>query len=253
MANSPPWKSASAARLLAEREVHVWRASLDVPSVVLRRLESSLNQDEKGRAEKFLVPKARERFVVARGILRELLATYLDIDPEKVELQYGPEGKPSLSSIHDSKICFSVSHSQMMGLFGFARDSEIGVDIEQVKLDFKGMGIASHFFSTEEVAALANLPPELATEAFFGCWTRKEAYVKALGQGLSIPLRSFTVNFAEYKQLLRDERGTAWSCCALDPAPGFVGAVVAQGESWNLGFWEWTVGTESLVRPNASA
>jgi 4'-phosphopantetheinyl transferase len=251
MANSLPWFPTSTPQALAERELHVWRASLDVPPMLIRRLESTLNADEKERAERFLVPQARERFVTARGILRELVATYLEIEPEKVEFMYGPQGKPSLSPVHNSKVCFSVSHSREMGLFAFASHCEVGVDIEQVKPDFKGMEIAAHFFSSEEIAALAKLPPELAVEAFWGCWTRKEAYVKARGQGLSIPLRSFTVSFADSKQSLQDETGAAWSCCALEPAPGFAGAVVAAGEDCSLRCWEWSAGVESLDRPNS--
>jgi 4'-phosphopantetheinyl transferase len=253
MTNSLPWMPAPRLPALAQHELHVWRATLDVSPAVNRRLESTLNADEKLRAEQFLVPQARERFVAARGILRQLLATYLEIEPEKVEFVYGPQGKPMLSSVHNSKVCFSVSHSREMGLFTFASDGEVGVDIEQVKPDFKGMEIASHFFSSEEIAALAKLPPELGVEAFFACWTRKEAYVKARGQGLSIPLRSFTVSFADSKQLLLDETGAAWSCCALEPAPGFAGAVVAAGENWSLQCWEWAGGVESLDRPPAKA
>lgn len=252
MANSLPWMSAPTPPALAEHELHVWRASLDVPPLLLRKLESALKADEKERAEKFVVPQARERFIAARGILRELLATYLEIDPANVALEYGSQGKPSLSSAHKSKICFSVSHSLGMALFAFASGYEVGVDIEQIKANFKGMEIASHFFSSEEIAALAKLRPELAVDAFFGCWTRKEAYVKARGQGLSIPLRSFTVNFALSKQLLPDERGALWSCCALEPAPGFAGAVVAAGENWSLKHWEWSTGVDSLARLNAN-
>jgi 4'-phosphopantetheinyl transferase len=252
MANSLPWISTSTPPALAQHELHVWQAALDVSPLQLRRLENALNADEKGRAEKFLVPQARSRFVAARGILRELVATYLETEPEKVEFIYGPQGKPSLSPVHNSKVCFSVSHSREMGLFAFASNCEVGVDIEQVKTNFKGMEIASHFFSSEEIAALAKLPPELGAEAFFECWTQKEAYVKARGQGLSIPLRSFTVNFADSKQLLRDETGAAWSCYSLEPAAGFAGAVVATGENWSLKRWEWSAGVESPARLNAN-
>ncbi len=251
MANSLPWTSAPPLPALAQHELHVWRANLDVSPAVIRRLESTLNADETLRAEKFLVPHARERFVAARGILRELLARYLELEPEKIDFMYGPQGKPSLSSVHNSRVRFSVSHSREMGLFAFANCGEVGVDIEQVKPDFKGMEIASHFFSSEEIAALAKLPPELGVEAFFGCWTRKEAYVKARGQGLSIPLRSFTVSFANGNQLLRDETGAPWSCYALEPAPGFAGAVVAAGDNWSLKCWQWSAGAESLNRSNA--
>ena len=252
MVNSLPWLPTRTSPALAERELHLWRASLDVPPLLLRRLESGLNANEKERAEKFLVPEASERFVAARGILRELVATYLEMDPAKVDLQYGPQGKPSLSAAHKSQICFSVSHSHGMGVFAFTRGCEVGVDVEQIRANFKGMEIASHFFSSEEIAVLAKLPPELATEAFFGCWTKKEAYVKARGHGLSIPLRSFTVQFADSQQLLRDEEGAPWSCYALEPAPGFAGAVVAKGENWGLKHLEWSAGISSATQWNAS-
>jgi 4'-phosphopantetheinyl transferase len=133
-----------------------------------------------------------------------------------------------------------------MGLFVFANDREIGADIEYVKPDFRGMEIASRFFSEEESAALAKLPPQERDEAFFGCWTKKEAYVKAHGQGLSIPLRSFTVEFSKSKQVLQDEAGARWSCYALEAAPGFAAAVVAAGENWTVKCWEWPAGV-SLI------
>jgi 4'-phosphopantetheinyl transferase len=240
MVNSLPWVPAVKPPILADNELHVWRASLDLPSSVRVRLQSTLNPEEKKRVEKLLIEKAREHFVAARGILRELLSLYLGVQPEKIAFSYGPEGKPSLSPAHNSKISFNVSHSNGMGLFVFANDREIGTDIEYVKPDFRGMEIASKFFSEAESAALAKLPPGERDEAFFGCWTKKEAYVKAHGQGLSIPLDSFTVEFSKSKQVLRDEAGTPWSCYALEAAPGFAGAVVAAGENWTVKSWEWS-------------
>ena len=244
MAASPAWSPAATLPALAENELHVWRASLDWSHAILSRLENTLNAQERKRAERFLVPHARDRFVVARGILRELLGAYLGLDAAEVTLSYGPQGKPFLSPEHNSRIRFSVSHSHEMGLFVFASGQEVGVDIEQVKTNFRGMEIASHFFSEEETAGLAKLPPKLAEEAFFGCWTRKEAYVKALGHGLSIPLRNFTVSFTEKKQLVPDEGGVLWSCYALEPAIGFTGAVVVAGQNWKLKYLEWTARSE---------
>ena len=228
----------------ADKELHVWRAQLDLPPALLQRMASTLSSDETVRAERFLIARAGERSVAARGILRQLLGIYLGLDPAKVEFCYGPEGKPSLSTIHNSNLHFSVSHSGRMALFAVCGGAELGVDIEEVKSDFKGMQIASHFFSEKEIAELAKLPPKLADEAFFECWTAKEAYVKARGQGLSIPLRSFTVEFGSREQLLQDEDGSWWSCYALEPAPGFAGAVVAAGEGWSLRHCEWSTGVE---------
>jgi len=244
MAASLAWSTAATLPVLAESELHVWRASLDCSRATLSRLEKTLNMQEKRRAERFLVPHARDRFVVARGILRELLGAYLGLNAAKVTLGYGPQGKPFLSPEHNSRICFNVSHSHEMGLFVFANGQEVGVDIEHVKANFRGMEIASHFFSEEETAGLAKLPPKLGEEAFFCCWTRKEAYVKARGHGLSIPLRSFTVSFTEKRQLLPDEAGVMWSCYALEPAAGFTGAVVTAGQDWKLRYLEWTARAE---------
>jgi 4'-phosphopantetheinyl transferase len=241
------WLTAATVPALAESELQVWRASLDLPSAVSQRVAKTLDVQEKKRAERFLVPQARDSFVAARGILRELLGTYLGLDATKITLSYGPQGKPFLSPVHNSRICFSVSHSHGMALFVFASGHEVGVDIERVEPKLKGTEIATHFFSEEETAGLAKLPPKLAEKAFFGCWTRKEAYVKARGQGLSIPLRSFTVSFAEREQLVRDETGAPWSCYALEPAEGFMGAVVAAGENWRLKCWEWTAGVDTTA------
>ena len=175
MATSLPWVPAAKPAVLAEKELHVWRASLSLAPGTLERLEATLSAEERARAEKFLVPRARESFVAARGILRELLGAYLGIDAHQVTFRYGAQGKPFLAPIHDSQLSFNASHSHGMGLFAFAESGEIGIDIEQVRADFKGMEIASRFFSEQEIAALKQLTREAATEAFFRCWTRKDA------------------------------------------------------------------------------
>jgi 4'-phosphopantetheinyl transferase len=244
MGDSLPWVHAATPLTLADKELHVWRAELDLPTTLRQRMASTLTSDETERAGRFLIARARERFVAGRGILRQLLGMYLELDPAKVEFCYGPEGKPSLSTIHSSNLSFSVSHSGRMALFAMCSGAELGVDIEEVKSDFKGMQLASHFFSEKEIAELAKLPPKPVNEAFFECWTAKEAYVKARGQGLSIPLRSFTVEFGHREQLLRDGDGRQWICYALEPAPGFAGAVVAAGEGWTLRRYEWSTGVE---------
>jgi len=244
MGNSFPLTDAATPLALADKELHVWRAQLDFPPAVLQQMASTLSSDDTGRVERFLITRVRERFIAARGILRQLLGVYLGLDPARLEFCYGPEGKPSLSTIHNSRISFNVSHSGNMALFAVCSGAELGVDIEEVKSDFKGIQIASHFFSEKEIAELAKLPPKRANEAFFECWTAKEAYVKARGQGLSIPLRSFTIGLGYREQFLQDERGRRWGCYALEVTPGFAGAVVAEGEGWRLRHYEWSTGVE---------
>jgi 4'-phosphopantetheinyl transferase len=247
MGNSLSWFPSVTPQPLSDNELHVWRASLDLAAEVRERLQGSLNSEEKSRAERFLVAEAREQFVAARGILRELLGAYVGVDPQSVALSYRPKGKPWLSPDYNSTVCFNVSHSHGMGLFVFARNREVGVDIEYVKENFRGMEIASHFFSEREIAALAQLPRERMGEAFFGYWTRKEAYVKAHGQGLSIPLDSFTVEFSRSEQVLSDETGARWSCYALEVAPGFAASVVAEGEGWKMKLWDWSAGLKRVA------
>jgi 4'-phosphopantetheinyl transferase len=239
MATLDSWFPAAKPPVLADHELHVWRATLDASSPRREQLQETLNSDEKRRAEKILVSGAREHFLVARGMLRELLGAYLGIGAAEVSFDYGAQGKPALSAKHNSEIRFNISHSHGAGLFVFAKNHDVGADIEYVRRDVRGSEIASHFFSAEEVARLSKLPPQLADEAFFGCWTRKEAYVKAHGEGLGIPLRSFSVEFTESKQILEDDAGVRWSCYALNVAPSFAAAVVAEGEHWNVKYCEW--------------
>src|SRR5260370_16603622 len=146
MVASFEWSPIATVPVVAESELHVWGGWLDWCGAMLSRLENTLTTQEKKRAERFLVPHARDRFVVARGILRELLGAYLGLDAAKVMLSYGPRGKPFLSAEHNSRICFSVSHSREMGLFVFTSGQEVGVDIEHIKPSFRVMSFTSPFF-----------------------------------------------------------------------------------------------------------
>src|SRR5258708_33218113 len=149
MANFPPWLPIATPPPLTDPELHVWRASLDLSPAVLRRVENTLSASEKQRAARVIVPQAREHFRASRGILRELLGAYVGLDAGEATLSYGSQGKPLLSPAHDSKICFSVSHSHGVGLFAFASGSQVGVDIEQVRTEFRGMEIRSEEHTSE--------------------------------------------------------------------------------------------------------
>ncbi len=246
MAIAAPWFPESERLALSRGELHVWHGSLDLPEAFHCDLEAQLTPEEHQRAAKFLTSQAREHFVAARGILRQLLGAYLGISAEEVALRYGPQGKPSLAPGHDSRIRFNASHSGGMGMLVFAQEHEVGADLEHTRADVEGMEIAARFFSQEEKAELAKLPPELRNEAFFRCWTRKEAYVKARGEGMGIPLESFTVRFADdHEQQVIDETGRRWSCYGIELPRGFTGAVVAAGQSWRLRQREWRPGEKT--------
>ena len=235
------WSSAPATLELSEDEVHIWRASLRPAPEVLQRLDATLAPDEESRAARFVFPEDRDDFIAARGILRELLGAYLMQPPASLEFQYGPRGKPALQTGDaDRSIRFSVSHSHGLALYAFAHRHELGVDLEMIQPDFGGEEVAERFFSRRELAELKVLPAELRAEGFFACWTRKEAYVKARGEGLQIPLDSLDVSLTPGRPAeLHSSDSARWSLHSFQPAPRFIAAVVGEGRGWRLRHFEW--------------
>jgi 4'-phosphopantetheinyl transferase len=191
MNNSCVWSVAPVKLNLADGEIHVWRAPLDLDTEALERCASNLSIDEKVRASRFLFPRDRDYFMAARGILRELLAKYVACSPAELEFQYGQRGKPSIRTVNGQPpVRFNLSHSRGLAIYAFARSRELGIDLESIRTEFSGEDIAERHFSPRELDEWHRLTPESRTEAFFLCWTRKEAYVKARGEGLQIPLDS---------------------------------------------------------------
>jgi len=242
------WKTPTGPAVLGGGEVHVWAAPLDPPEEQVRRLAALLAPDESARAERFRFERDRRRFTVARGVLRTLLAGYLETDPRRVAFRYGSHGKPVLDggAAGEHEVRFNVSHSGEMALFAFSRGRELGVDVEEVRPMEDGLDIAERFFSEAEVAVFRSLPAEVRDDAFFNCWTRKEAYIKAVGEGLSFPLHVFDVSLVpgEPACLLasRDPRqAERWSLRGLpDPARGYRAAIVVEGGGWELSCRRWT-------------
>jgi len=226
---------------LTRDEVHVWRASLECGESVLRPFEATLAAEERARAQRFVFQPDRDSYIAARGILRELLGSYLKQAPGEIEFEYGPQGKPALrGESSQTPVQFNVSHSHGMALFAFAVERRVGVDVELVRPDFAREKIAERFFSPQEVTELRSLPPVVQDEGFFLCWTRKEAYIKARGEGLQIPLKSFQVSLAPGEPArLRASDGADWSLRSVRPDPRYVGAVVGEGKDWKLRGWEW--------------
>lgn len=250
---APPWQRAPRPVRLPRGEVHVWRASLIPPTRELHRLSRTLAPDEKQRAQRFHFAKDRDRFIAARGTLRALLGLYLDQPPEGFEFHYGPRGKPSLIGAASS-LQFNVAHSHDLALYALTCDRDVGVDIEHLQSRISGDEIAERFFSSEEVAALRVLPPAQQQEAFFNCWTRKEAYLKANGEGIAFGLDKFTVSLAPgepaalLSTLLDPAEADRWSICHLDPGPGYAGAVAVSGPIGRLACWQWH-GSSGLCGP----
>lgn len=187
------WCTAPSELSLSRSEIVIWRAWLGGGPSLVRDLEGTLSRDEKSRASRFHSSHDRDRFIVARGILRELLGGYLNARPGELCFRYGSQGKPSLEVGNSyPPISFNISHTQDIAAYAFAF-GQIGVDVERFRTDFDIVEIADRFFSATELKELSALPPDLKREAFFLCWTRKEAYIKARGEGLQIELGTFSV------------------------------------------------------------
>jgi 4'-phosphopantetheinyl transferase len=216
--------------------IQVWSVRLDPPAQRVEQLGRHLSEDEWERARRFRFDKHRRQYVVGRGALRELLAAYLGIQPGTVRFSYGPRGKPFLAPPHDQAgIQFNLTNSDELALVGFVRGVEIGVDVEYLKPMPDAEQIAERFFSESERVVLRGLPAERKEEAFFNCWTRKEAYLKAVGEGLAAPLDSFDVTLApgeEPRMLTLEgdrERAACWCFRHFRPAVDYIGALAIDG------------------------
>jgi 4'-phosphopantetheinyl transferase len=235
MPNDPPLHSLT----LGRNEVHLWQARLD--DQLVDSLKLLLSEEETARANRFHFTNDRNHFIVARGLLRRLLAAYLDVaSSADLTFSYGDKGKPFLAENQWASINFNLAHSHGMALYAFSHDRELGVDLEFVKDEFADEKIADRFFSSSEIKALQKIPAELRRQAFFDCWTRKEAYIKARGEGLSMPLNEFDVSLApgEAAALLRNHKDAAevarWSMKSIPVDPGYVAALVVEGHNWEL-------------------
>lgn len=216
-------------------EVHVWRLALDGDDSRARHCLEILSKDELVKSQKFRFKRDRDRFVVCRGSLRQILAPYLDLLPREIEFEYNQQGKPFLSTGADAAgLKFNVSHSEGFALVGVTLACEIGVDLEHVRHDIEYNEIAQRFFSHSEAETLKELPPQEQARAFFACWTRKEAYVKARGGGLSIPLDRFEVSLMSEQGPVRfssydDENESArWSLRSFVPWPDCMAALCVE-------------------------
>lgn len=240
------WSAPPEELALSAVEVHVWRADLNRTSAQTQSLLQFLSANEIDRANRFHFQKNREHFVVARATLRLILGFYLRMPPEHLRFRYGEFGKPSLEEDYGSHgLRFNLSHSHGLALYAVAAGREVGIDVEFMRPEMTGEDIARRFFSSPEVRMLDRLPMDLRVEGFFNCWTRKEAYIKARGEGLSFPLEQFTVSLKpEQPAALLDvaqqpQEVERWTLKGLTPGIGYAAAVAAEGRDWQLCCLEW--------------
>ena len=237
------WPVSSAVPRLETQAVHVWAAPLSLATEQIEALESLLSSDELERADRFRFPHLRSRYVAARGSLRVLLGRYLEREPAALEFNYSSRGKPDLKGQGAEPLHFNLAHSHDLALIAVTRAAPVGVDVEWIRPMRDADGIATRFFSARESESLRSVPAAEQDAAFFSLWTRKEAWLKATGDGISESLSKFEVTFlsADEPRVLAiagdPAAGAAWSLCALNPGADFVGALAIQTPSVHLQCW----------------
>ena len=241
------WSSPHTCPELSGDEIHVWSAGLDELVSDLPEFAVLLSDSERKRADRFRFDRDRNLFVVRHGLLRIILGGYLNIGPARVAFAYESRGKPIASGPSlTPPLHFNLSHSTGLALIAATRQAPVGVDVERARFVAEADQIAAKFFSPHEVAILNAIPEEQKMEAFFNCWTRKEAYLKATGEGIADALPRIEVSLTpgQPARLLKIHgdalAASLWKLSGLAPAPGFVGALAIKADSLRLSCWRWS-------------
>jgi 4'-phosphopantetheinyl transferase len=238
------WPAAPAQFSLGSRDIHVWSAALRHSPERIAAYAGILSEDERGRAERFHFERDRSRFIAGRGVLRTILGRYLEREPAEIRFGYGARSKPFLAD-GASDIQFNLTHSDELALLAVTRLSSPGIDVERLRGVRDIEGIAARFFSASESDGLMALPDEQKTKAFFNLWTRKEAWLKATGEGISDSLNQVEVTFlageaARLTRLFGNEGAIAdWWMQELEPVPDFVGALAIPARDVSVNTWKW--------------
>jgi 4'-phosphopantetheinyl transferase len=241
------WCEQSEIPPLGQFEIHVWMVKLAWPDGVADRLKNYLTDEETNQAARFHFAHDQRRFVIRRAILRRLLASYLGKRADAIGLLSGLNGKPFVSGQDvPGGICFNCSHSADRGLIVITRGRGLGADLEQHRHLNDAEDLAKAFFSNSEIKELNDLPQSLKMVGFFNCWTRKEAFVKAVGLGLSFPLNRFSVSLtpgqpATLLDVAEDhEAMKKWTMASLDVGVDYSAALVFEGRNVKFHYFEWS-------------
>ncbi|HZV33791.1 MAG TPA: 4'-phosphopantetheinyl transferase superfamily protein [Verrucomicrobiae bacterium] len=248
MAETPliQWPKAPREFSLGKRDVHVWAAPLLVLAEQAATYEATLSSDEQARAARFLFERDRRRFIIGRGILRAILGKYLRIPPAQIRFTYAHHGKPALADLAGTdELHFNLAHSEELAVFAMSRIRGIGIDVEKQRPIDDAESIAERFFSAHESRQLKSLPAQKKQDGFFNLWTRKEAWLKATGEGLGEMLNQIEVSLrpdepARLLSIFNDTKAaTEWSLRELIPANGFVGALAIPATDFQMHCWSW--------------
>lgn len=235
------WKPSPKPIKLSPQQVHVWRVELDRNSTEIRQFRAMLSEDELKRADRFYFEHDRHRFIVGRGKLRSLLARYLQVAPDGIEFRYSAKGKPMLANVEQG-LHFNLSHSGGLALYAIASEP-VGIDLEQIRDLSDAQQLAKRFFIPAEAEAIATLPMAQKQSAFLNAWTRKEAYLKATGDGLAgldevevslipgMPAKLVAIQG-------NSELASQWFIGELHPHPDYVAAVAIAGPDWQICYFK---------------
>jgi 4'-phosphopantetheinyl transferase len=229
---------------LPDHEAQVWKVHLPIDARASAEFQRTLDADERSRAARFRFEHDRNLFTTARGLLRSLIGRYCGIEAQEVRFNYGEQGKPGLAT-PARQISFNLSHSGDMVVLAFTSCSAVGVDVERCRADLATRQIASRFFADEEVEALFSLSADAQLTGFFRCWTRKEAFIKARGEGLSIPLSDFAVSLDPGKRarLIHIQGDIAaaerWKLKDIPVSAGYAAAVAVEDRECQISVRDW--------------
>jgi 4'-phosphopantetheinyl transferase len=237
---------------LASDQIHVWRVPLHQNPDRIPELKAILSFEERARADRFHFEKDRRQFIEARAALRQLLSQYLGVAPADLGFSFGPQGKPALApEVSNTDLRFNLSRRDGLALVAVALGREIGVDVELVRPDLELFEMAEVSFSESELATLKSLPENLRVAGFYNCWTRKEAFIKAIGEGVSFPLKQFDVSLipgapakllaVRIDQSPSDRIATAdsWIVHEVPVPDGYVAALAFEGSTMNVLCDDW--------------
>jgi 4'-phosphopantetheinyl transferase len=238
---------------LPDDEVHVWQVDLVAWEKEADALLELLDPQEQERAARFKFPEPRSQFVISRALLRRTLGRYLQVDAREVRFRTTANGKPELAAHRDrrsndrqaSDLRFNLSHTKGMTVIAVVRRRDLGVDVERIRLDTNAMELAERFFSHPEVEWLRSQPADQHIPSFFSCWTAKEAYIKAHGDGLSLPLSSFgvlprlTASELQLQVYADPEESRRWSMWGLELGPALRAALAVEGQNCQVRIGQW--------------
>ncbi len=240
------WEAPPGRLAIPRDEMHIWCANLNQPATAINDLFDTLSETERARAKRFHFERDEHHFIVARGILRILMGRYMHLQPKQLVFTYNRYGKPSLDEMFGcERPRFNLAHSRELVYYAISGSKDVGVDVEYILPGIEVQQLAERFFSPVETGELLALPKELQLEAFFNCWTRKEAYVKARGEGLSLPLADFVVSLIPgaparlLATLDTEEHASCWTLHDLPSMPGYVAALAYKGQPCQLSCWNW--------------